>query len=854
MEGRLPDGLLRRLDSLSLEDKVRLLTGADAFTLHGCFDLGLRPMVCSDGPAGVRGPRWDERDQAANVPSATALAATWDPDRIAGIGRLLASEAMAKGVDILLAPTVNLQRTPYGGRNFECFSEDPVLTGVIGSAFVRGLQECGVAATVKHFVGNDSETQRFTVDVHIDQRVLRELYLAPFEAIVDAGVWAVMSSYNAVNGTTMTEHPMLRGILEGEFGFDGVVMSDWGAARSAVGAGNAGLDLVMPGPVGPWGQKLVDAVRAGEVPEDVVDAKVRRLLLLASRVGALAVLDADRVALEDDGAVLDAAVLDTGRVGFDAAAPVMSSTARRTALTPQQVATRLRSAAAAGFVLVRNEGPLLPLEASALRRVAVLGPNAATARTLGGGSATVFPPYTVSPVDGLRAALGQHVEVVEAVGARNGVRTSIAPISLLRVPGTCERGLLVRLLAADGTQLHREHRWYAQLNWSDELANGVMREDVDTIELTAAFTPTQTGEHIVGCSGAGRFELTVNDQVCFSDVLRHRPEADPSELFLHLPQWSAPVSLEAGREVRLRLRYRVDGDSAEALRIALNLDTPIGTVEQERAAAVELARSSDVAVVVVGTTEEVECEGVDRCGLALPGAQDELVRAVLEANPRTVVVVNSGAPVLMPWLEQVPAVLLSWFPGQEFGNALADVLLGLVEPGGRTPITWPDAERDLLAAVAPVDGVLDYAEGLHIGHRAWLRAGVEPAVAFGHGNGYTTWEYLDLDLPERVGLGDDLVLRVRVRNVGPRDGREVVQVYASREHSALERPVRWLAGFATVDADAGDTATAEIRVPARALQHWDTASGSWAGEPGPFQFRVGRSVTDLRLGAEVEVG
>src|SRR3954471_10328975 len=280
--------LHERLAALSLEQKVRLLTGADFWSLYSEPAIGLRRIVMSDGPAGVRGERWDEREPSANVPSPTALAATWDAERIERLGRLLAFECRRKGVDVLLAPTVNLHRSPFGGRHFECFSEDPWLTAVIGAAYVRGLQSEGVGGTVKHFVANDSETERFTLDAGVGERTLRELYLAPFEAIVrDGGVWSVMAAYNGVNGATMTESPLQRDVLKGEWGFDGLIMSDWFAARSLAAAGEGLLDLVMPGPSGPWGDALVAAVRAGEVPESAVDDKVLRLLRLAGRVGAL---------------------------------------------------------------------------------------------------------------------------------------------------------------------------------------------------------------------------------------------------------------------------------------------------------------------------------------------------------------------------------------------------------------------------------------------------------------------------------------------------------------------------------------------------------------------------------------
>ena len=406
--------LARRVAGLTLEQKVRLLTGADFWALHPEPAAGLRRLVTSDGPAGVRGERWDERDTSANIPSPTALAATWDAGRVERMGRLLAAQARSKGVAVLLAPTINLHRSALGGRHFECFSEDPLLTAWIGAAFVTGVQAGGVAACAKHFVANDSETQRMTLDARVGERALRELYLAPFQALVDAGVWTVMAAYNGVNGHTMTESPMLRDILQVEWGFDGAVVSDWTATRSVVEAGRAGLDLAMPGPTSPWTVGLVEAVRSGRLEAGLVDDKVARILRLAARVG----------------------VLD----GFAPAVPSPEAEAVAAGWTDDAIAAEIRGTAAASFVLLRNEAETLPLQAAGLRRVAVIGPNAASARTLGGGSATVFPPYTVSPLAGLSAALGEGVQVEHVVGAQEPATSSWA---VRCVPGRRSTGSAV---------------------------------------------------------------------------------------------------------------------------------------------------------------------------------------------------------------------------------------------------------------------------------------------------------------------------------------------------------------------------------------------------------------------------
>jgi beta-glucosidase len=802
-----------RVARLSLEQKARLLTGADFWALYPEPDAGLRRVVTSDGPAGVRGETWDERDTSANVPSPTALAATWDCDRVQAVGRLLAGEARRKGVDVLLAPTVNLHRTPFGGRHFECFSEDPLLTARIGVAYVRGLQGCGVGATVKHFVCNDSETERMSVDVLIDERTLRELYLAPFEAIVrEAGAWAVMASYNQVNGSTMTESPLLRDILHGEWGYDGLVMSDWTATRSTEPAARAALDLAMPGPAerfGPWGDALVEAVRAGHVDEALIDDKVLRILRLASRVG-----------------------------GLDGAVPAIPP--------PVDIPAELRATAAASFVLARNEGSLLPLDRAGVGRVAVIGPNAEVARTLGGGSATVFPPYTVSPMDGLRAA---GLDMAFAPGTLGHLRTAAACAPWLLRPDGSGPGAEVRFYSAAGELLGSEQRDAAVFRWMNGFDAIGAPDQIARLEIGCVIRATEAGVYQLGVSGLGQFRLLADDAVVFDETLAMREDADVAETLMAPPQRLAPLDLAAGQSVAVRLEHDVHSSPMAGFGtfLQLNLEVPHGTDDEEMDAAVALAAGSDVAVVVVGTTAEVESEGFDRPSLALPGRQDELVRRVAAANPRTVVVVNSGAPVLMPWIGDVAAVLLTWFGGQEFGNALADVLLGDAEPGGRLPTTWP-ASEDGLPSAQPSGGVLRYTEGLFIGYRAFDRDGRAPLFPFGHGQGYTTWSYESITVPPGA---PGVAVCVEVRNTGTRRGREVVQVYASRPDSSVVRPAKWLAGFAAVDAGPGETVNVGILLPERAFEHW--ADGGWTLEAGTFTLAAGSSSASLPLTAEVTV-
>nr|WP_281371793.1 glycoside hydrolase family 3 C-terminal domain-containing protein [Petropleomorpha daqingensis] len=758
----------------------------------------MRSITVSDGPVGVRGGTDTELEPSAALPSGSGMAASWDEDLLRRIGGLLAGEAVRKGVDVVLGPTINLHRTPLGGRHFECMSEDPLLSGRLATAYVRGVQEHGIGACPKHYVANDAETDRMSVDNRVDERTLRELYLAPFEQVVeDADPWMVMAAYNGVNGAPLTENDLLTEPLKGEWGFDGVVVSDWGATYHGEPAARAALDLTMPGPEPQWREPLVEAVRAGRVPEAAIDAKVRRLLLLAARTGALEGFETTKP--------------ETGRI--EDAAPLA------------------REAAASAAVLLRNDG-VLPLAADTLHKVAVLGPGAKDARALGGGSASVPLPYVVTPFAGLRDALAGRAEVVTAVGTL--LSDKLRPVRADELTGP----VLLRWVDAEGTTLAEQAVGTAMII---RLLHDVP-EGAAGLEIRTAFTPDEDGEWRVGVAGPGRCALEL-DGVPVLDETVEPAEFDIHQVFAQPPQHATSRELRAGRRVDVVLRYRWPANGF-IFRVGLVVGPPVAGPDEELARAVELARSSDVAVVVVGTSEDVESEGFDRTSLALPGRQDELVRAVAAVNPRTVVVVNAGAPVELPWRDEVAAVLVSWFPGMEFGNALADVLLGVVEPGGRLPTTWPTALAAApVTTTTPTEGRLEYTEGLHIGHRAYLRDGATPAFWFGHGLGYTTWEWQSIE-------ADATTATVRVKNTGDRRGKQVVQVYASRPGSAVERPVQWLAGFAVVTADAGETVDVPVEIATRTMRHW--TDDGWAVERGPFVLSSGPSAGELPVSTTFE--
>ncbi|PRZ09502.1 beta-glucosidase [Isoptericola sp. CG 20/1183] len=848
------DALVARLTTA---EKTGLVVGADMWSTRPLARIGLEPVVMSDGPVGVRDPLGG--GTSAMLPAPSALAATWDTTSARRVGSLFAAEARRHGVHVVLAPQVNLQRTPVGGRHFECYSEDPHLTAELAVAVVGAAQEDGVAMCVKHYVANDSETDRTRYLARVDARTLREVYLAPFERLVGAGAWSVMGAYSGIDdGATAApalEHrPLLTGVLKQEWGFDGLVVSDWVATQSVAAAVRGGLDLQMPGPDGAWGDGLDAALAGGEIEEAELDDKVRRLLRLAFRVGRLTLPDGGT----PDGGP---ARVTPGSPAPTGSAPTGSAPGASAPGSPGDRARFLRELAARAAVVLKDDAGLIPLpgvEEGVPLRVALLGASAVDPFFQGGGSSFVVPERLSYPAEALADALpaGSHLDVV--AGSRALRNPAALDVGRCTDPLTGAPGIRVELLDAAGEARRAEVRttwdgWYGEVGPEDA-----------SLRLTARVDTSELGAHELGVGTVGVHRVTVDgrlasagDVVATEDVILASTHNHPvagtvavtgptTDLVAEL-QVVHPVGYD--RFVRAEIVHRRPGPRAE----------------EELLAAEAAARAADVAVVVVGTTHEVESEGFDRTDLHLPGNQDELVRRVVAANPRTVVVVNAGAPVLLPWLEEVPAVVWGWLAGQEAGAALADVLTGVTEPSGRLPWTLPARAEDVpVPHAVPVGGVVDYAEGLDVGYRAWERhgepaGGPRPAAPFGHGLGWTTWDYESAapDGGSRLAAADeDVQVRVRVRNTGRRTGREVVQVYVEPPPGTAQgdpaRPVRWLGGFAVVDAGPGEAAEAVVTVPRRALQVWDASAG-WTTPPGTYRLRAGRSVRDLRLDVDLHV-
>ena len=816
------------LAAMDLDEKASLTAGVDMWHGHSVDRLGIVALKVSDGPVGVRGDSWVGTTSAC-APCGTALGATWDPELLREVGRVLGEEARTKAVDIVLAPTVNLHRNPLAGRNFECFSEDPHLTATAAVAVIDGLQSCGVGACIKHFVANDSEYERHTISSEVTERVLRELYLAPFEAAVaDARVASVMSAYNRVNGIHAAQHRwLLTEVLRDEWGFDGIVISDWWGTKGDESI-DAGLDLEMPGPPIHSGPRVAERIRAGELDGSVLDGTARRILTTMERLG---VLDLDR---------------------------------REPERSEDRAEHRevLRRAARDAIVLLRNDtvdgAPVLPLRTAELRRVAVVGPNADIPAALGGGSAAVTPHHVVTVLDGLRAALGDEVEVVHEIGV-DSARTAPA-LDRRRCrpadPSHGSQGLTIEYFdnrRLEGDPVATGHVVSPRLTWLGSAPAPGVGPGRFSFRLRGTFIADVAGAHTFSLITGGTGGRVLIDGVT---VLDNFDSQRPGSAFFGLgsEEIRATVELEAGAEVELVAEF-VSYEGLPVAAFLLGHLPPIDAGGIERAAAV--AAASDVAVVVVGLDQDTETEGEDRLTLDLPGAQAALVRAVTAANPRTVVLVNAGSVVDLDCADGAAAVLQTWYLGQETGSAVADVLTGAHSPAGRLPMTYGRRLEDWPSWLNyPGEaGKVIYGEELFMGYRGFDEQATEPRWCFGHGLTYTTfdWGATTVDRDELPIAGDDprrhrtaVTLRVEVTNAGDVAAHEVVQCYLHDGTGQVRRPDQELRAYAKVLLGPGETRSVELQVDERAFAAWEPVTGRWTVAPGDYELRVGPSSRDLR--------
>jgi beta-glucosidase len=791
------------LGQMTLEEKISMLAGADLWHSVVVPRLGIPQFKVTDGPNGTRGA-WDKMSPSSVVtPVGIALGATWNPELVEKVGNVLADELKAKGAHILLAPTVNIHRTPIAGRNFECFSEDPFLSGILASTYIKGIQSKGLGACIKHFVANDQEYERNSISSEVDERTLREIYLEPFRiAIRNSKPWAVMSAYNRVNGIYACQNDhTLKEILKGEWKYEGIVMSDWfGTYDADVPAG--GLDLEMPGAARWMSMEHVkNALAKGTLTEEEVNDKVRRLLYVLEKADLF-----NHPELQPE----------------------------RAANKPQHRRI-IREAAREAIVLLKNDGTL-PLKK--LKSIAVIGPNAQIAQILGGGSSSVIPHYAISPYEGIKNRAGDKTKVETSPGCFI-YKTMPAPAPETLSTSDGRRGLHLSLF--DGTELSGDPVYTrvtarVQYGWFESTVPNVNQEAF-SLRLEGFFTPQESGIHRLALAAVGWGKLYLNDKL----VIDHSSDSDMAK------QLTTDIELEAGKAYPIKIEYYWKGNKRWRS-VSFGHQPP--HAKDLIGEAVKLAKKADVVVLVAGLNHEWEAEGFDRVDMKLPGPQNELIERVAKANKNTIVVLNVGSAVEMPWINKVPAVLQLWYDSQEQGNALADILFGDVNPSGKLPTTFPIRLQDNPAYInyPGENGKVRYGEGIFVGYRYYDKKEVPPLFPFGHGLSYTTFKYSNLRLSAKSMTPNELLkVRMDVTNIGKVPGKEVVQLYVRDVEAAVARPVKELKAFAKVELAPKQTKTVTFTLDREAFWYFDVRNNEWTIEPGDFEILMGSSSRDIRL-------
>ncbi|KAF2242788.1 glycoside hydrolase family 3 protein [Trematosphaeria pertusa] len=824
------------LESLTLEEKVSLLAGKDFWETVPVPSKGVPAIKTSDGPNGARGAVFTGGTRAACFPAAVCAASTWNPDLSRRVGNALAEETQTKGARVLLGPTMCNHRHPLGGRNFESFSEDPLLAGKLAAQVCKGLQEKGVAATIKHFAANEQETDRLTVNEIIPERALREIYMKPFEICVkEANPWAVMTAYNQINEVHADSHPLLlKKVLRGEWGWKGLVMSDWGGTNSTADALNAGLDLEMPGPTRHRSYKVVkDAVKAGEVSEATINDRARNVLELIEKVG-----------------------------GFEN--PEIPP--ERSIDNPEH-RKLIRDVACQGVVLLKNNDGILPLKKEKIKgkKIALLG-LAKEALIHGGGSASLHSHYRISPWDGLHAAYGDSVEFKFAKGAHT--YRLLPPLASNCTDADGKSGWTLEFFVQGEKEKPLETiGGHKEASFSPLGGPGKDSRWKD-LQLSTTFIPAESGSHYLSCSGIGPTVVTINDEVVYEQ--KHSSEDAMAFLFGGNPEEEFKYSFTKGEPYKIRIHSSPPGSGDAKDNGGILEGLPgfrMGFIPDKEhdedllSRAVDIAKECDYAIVFTGHTPVWETEGQDQVSFNLPkdGSQDKLVEAVASANTKTIVVNSTGVAVASPWISKVSAFIQAWFTGQEAGNAIADVISGAVNPSGRLPISWPKRIEDAPAygnfPGETKDGQLTvrYDEGVFVGYRHYDRiAQNRVQFPFGFGLSYTTFSLKDGSVSQTAR--DSFKTSVTVTNSGKQAGGTVVQLYVGRAQKSPDHPIKGLAAFKKVFLDAGKEETVEMPVSLKDFAYFDEAAGEWKVDRGRYEFSFGQSTQDIEcvVGVDVE--
>ncbi|KAG7715830.1 hypothetical protein KL949_003897 [Ogataea haglerorum] len=798
------------LSKLKLEEKLSLLSLKDFWHTVNIERLGIPSIRLSDGPNGVRGTKWFLATPTACFSSGTAMASSFNQDLLYEIGALMALEAKHKGVSLILGPTSNINRGPLGGRGFESFSEDPYLSGVMATSIINGIQSLGIGACIKHFICNDLEHERNSIDVMVSERALREIYLFPFQmALQGSKPVSVMSSYNKVNGEHVSQSKkFLARILREEWNFEGAVISDWFGTYTAKESIKAGLDIECPGPPTIRNkQTMLRMIHSGELSMKDIDDRVRNVLKL---------------------------IQYSMKSGIHENAPEDSKN------NVSSTSSLLRKLASESIVLLKNENSFLPFNRS--DKLAIIGPNAKHSRAFGGGSAAMKPYYTIGVYEGISSKLGKDID--HATGCRIdkqlddlGGNSKFVKCLIYREPPSVKSRKPIEEADIDSTRL-------IFFGYKHEL----LESNIFYVTIHGEFVAEEAGDYVFKSSCLGTSMLYINGEVLIDD--RSNQKLSSGTLGASSVGGEQVLSLQKGES----LQYTIEFSSSPTF--TLETDDLVGlngggllnvTVQCQRSdrelmcEAVEAAKKADKVILCLGTSAEWESEGFDRHSMSLPGAQEELLSMILEVNTNVVVVNLSGMPVSMNWVSKVPALIQGWINGSESGNAIADVLFGDVNPSGKLSMTFPKKCEDNPTFInfSSNNGMVLYGEDIFVGYRYYEKKGIEPQFPFGFGLSYTTFEITNLQVST---LDGHLVATVRVQNTGFKSGKEVVQLYVAHSDSMVSRAPKELKGFTKVELNPNESKLCRIEISLKlACSYYNIRSKSWTIEPGQYNVFVGNS-------------
>ena len=801
------------LQDLTLREKISLISGFNSWYTNKIDRLGIPSIKMSDGPNGVRGDSNSGKSSAC-FPCAISIGSTWDMDLINQLGVALGEEAKVKDVDVLLGPTINIHRHPLGGRHFESFSEDPFLTGKIATEYVQGVQSQDVAACLKHFIGNDTEYERHLVSSNIDEKTLREIYLLPFEmGIKDGNAQVVMSAYNKLNNIYCSSHKeLLIDILKDEWGFDGYVVSDWGAALETEENANGGLDLEMPGPGHAWGEKLYAAVTEGKVEEELINDKVRRILNIASF---------------------------SKRFENPEIKPEESH-------NTEEHRKLLKKAAAGGMVLLKNND-LLPLKSN-IKNLAIIGPNAKEAQIIGGGSASLKPHYQAHPLEAFQNKLGEQTNISYAKGCHTHKYLPRVNEKFM----DNEEGFLVEYFEGsdfDKNLIMQEHlignKFWVFEGFAKDVIAKLERPDI-SVRFSCAYTPDISGQHEFEIFGIGKARFFIDGK----ELIDNWTETTPGEAFFSFSSDSkkAKIDLIEGETYQIEIRYKFEGNFP-AIYIGCQAPDRVNLFDE----ALSLASESDQVILIVGTNSDWETEGNDRSDFNLPVNQNHLIEEVLKVNPNTLVVLNTGSPVKMPWVDKAEAIIQTWFAGQEFGNALVDIVTGAINPSGRLPTSFPKNIEDTPAfsSYPGKDLQMNYDEKLLVGYRWYDKKNIQTLFPFGHGLSYTKFDYTDLEI--NIQAENTVSCKFSIQNTGQVAGAETAQCYVGFKTDDDAEPMKTLQGFSKIMLDPNDKSKVEISLNPRNFSSWNIEKKSWEVRSGSYEIFIGSSAENILLQATISL-